>query len=113
MSQVQLQITDVDLSAMARSVLADLQELAPQRESDLDIQQDLRVKGDTRLLRPVMENLLGNAWKSTSAKDLTRISFTAHTNLEGVTTYCIKDNGVGFSMLYADKLFRSFQRLHS
>jgi light-regulated signal transduction histidine kinase (bacteriophytochrome) len=68
--------------------------------------------GDQRLLRIVLENLLGNAWKFTSKINEPEIEFGT-TEQEGKNTYFVRDNGVGFNMSYADKLFLPFQRLHS
>ena len=76
------------------------------------IQDALIAKGDPQLLRVVLENLLGNAWKFTSQSNKARIEFGAVAT-EGKTEYFIRDNGAGFDMLYADKLFVPFQRLHA
>jgi PAS domain S-box-containing protein len=113
LSQVELQITQLDLSAIARSVLTSLQAQEPQRTLQAHIQTGLHAKGDARLLRSVLEKLLGNAWKFTNRRTVSVISFTAQTTLQGETWYCIKDNGAGFNPAYGDKLFASFQRLHS
>ena len=113
LSHVELRVTDVDLSALACSTLASLQERDAQRVVRLTVQENLHVQGDARLLRLVMDHLFGNAWKFTSLREVTQISLTCDEDAPGGRTYCIRDNGVGFNPLYADKLFNSFQRLHS
>ena len=113
LSQVELLVTDVDLSALACSVLANLQERNPQRAVRLTVQENLHVRGDARLLRLMIGHLLDNAWKFTSPREVAEISFTADENVQGEMCYCVRDNGVGFNPLYAGRLFCSFQRLHS
>lgn len=111
-SQADIHMRDVDLSAMALAVLADLQEQSRTRRVIPKVQGGLLVHGDARLLRMALENLLGNAWKFTARREVAEISFSAgHAGDELV--YCIEDNGAGFDMAYADKLFGNFQRLHS
>jgi PAS domain S-box-containing protein len=101
----------VDLSALAREIASELQASQPERQVVFSIAPTLRVKGDPRLLRAVLENLLNNAWKFTSRKPKARIELGAKEN-GGETVYLIRDNGAGFDMQYADKLFGVFQRLH-
>ena len=113
LSHVELRVTDVDLSALACSTLANFQERDAQRVVRLNVQENLHVRGDARLLRLVMDHLLGNAWKFTSLREVAEISLTCDEDAPCGRTYCIRDNGVGFNPLYADKLFSSFQRLHS
>jgi light-regulated signal transduction histidine kinase (bacteriophytochrome) len=102
----------VDLAALARLVVAQLRNDEPDRFVETIIADDLVAPGDCGLLRLVLENLLGNAWKFTSKCALPRIEFGA-TAENGQRTYFVRDNGVGFDMVYADKLFEVFQRLHS
>jgi len=113
LSQVELLVTDVDLSALASSALAGLQKRDPQRVVRLTVQENLQVRGDARLLGLMIEHLLDNAWKFTAPCEDAEISFTANPNAQGDTCYRVKDNGVGFNQSYVDKLFGSFQRLHS
>lgn len=113
LSQVELLVTDVDLSALASSVLAGLQKRDPQRVVRLTVQENLQVRGDARLLGLMIDHLLDNAWKFTAPSKDAEISFTANQNAQGDMCYCVKDNGVGFNQSYVDKLFGSFQRLHS
>ena len=102
----------VDLSRLAEEILAGLRAAAPQRKVETEIEHDIRVTGDARLLRLVLESLLGNAWKFTRNKTDARIDFARAAD-EGVAALCVRDNGAGFEQKYADKLFRPFQRLHS
>ena len=102
---------DVDLSALATAVAAELTKAQPERPVEVQIAEGLRSRGDPALLRLVLENLLGNAWKFTARQAAARIEFGAH--LDGNRlAYFVRDNGVGFDMAYADKLFGAFQRLH-
>ena len=103
---------DVDLSAIARSVCERLQAAAPERNVELAIGSNIRTKGDARLLTVLLENLLGNAWKFTARQPQARIEFDT-TAGSGRTVYRVRDNGAGFDMAYAAKLFRPFSRLHS
>lgn len=112
LSQAELWVTDVDLSALASSGLAGLQKRDPLRVVQLTIQENLVVRGDARLLGLMMDHLFDNAWKFTAPCEHAEISFTAHQDAQGDTCYCVKDNGVGFNPSYVDKLFVSFQRLH-
>jgi light-regulated signal transduction histidine kinase (bacteriophytochrome) len=101
----------VDLSAVAREVVEALREAEPERKVQVSIADDLVVEGDVQLLRLALENLLGNAWKFTRQEPLAQIAFDAKVAESG-TVYRVRDNGVGFDMAHADKLFAAFQRLH-
>jgi PAS domain S-box-containing protein len=102
----------VDLSTVASEVIADLQEAHPDRQVEVVIQPGLTVNGDSHLLRVTLENLLGNAWKFTSKQPNARIEFGCK-EIDGLPTYFVRDNGAGFDMTYAHKLFGAFQRLHA
>ncbi|MCO5123130.1 MAG: ATP-binding protein [Rhizobacter sp.] len=102
----------VNLSQLAGYVADDLRRQAPEREIDLHIEDGLQAQGDPTLLRVVLENLLGNAWKYTAKKPDAQIRFESAVN-DGVPAYCVRDNGAGFDMRFADRLFGVFQRLHS
>src|SRR3990170_2325538 len=104
---------EVDLSAIAMSIAIDLEKADPERKSDFVIEEGLAARGDERLLRMVLENLLGNAWKFTSKKDGPRIEFCRCGEEDGKYVFCVRDNGVGFEMAHAERLFQPFQRLHS
>jgi light-regulated signal transduction histidine kinase (bacteriophytochrome) len=101
----------VNLSELVRSVASDLQRSDSMRRVDIEIQDGIVAQADLPLMRVVVENLVGNAWKFTANREYTRIEFSASTEAER-TTYAIRDNGAGFDMAYADKLFGPFQRLH-
>lgn len=103
----------VDLSTMAQTILNGYQEREPGRVTQLDIQPGLVVQGDPQLLRQVLENLLENAWTFCRQQTPTRIAFRRERSPDGEAVYAIQDNGVGFDMAYADKLFGAFQRLHT
>jgi signal transduction histidine kinase len=101
----------VSLSEIGHAVAADLKRSTPDRQVDLDIQGGLVADGDCRLVRIVIENLLGNAWKFTRHATAARIELGAEQG-DGDTAFFVRDNGAGFDMTYMDKLFRPFQRLH-
>jgi PAS domain S-box-containing protein len=108
-SRGELKYVEVDLSAVAREVAAELRNAEPQRQVAFEIQPGLAVRGDPALLRTLMDNLLGNAWKFTRGRDQARIEVGALPDGE----LFVRDNGAGFAPEYAAKLFRPFQRLHS
>lgn len=112
-SRSTLQVSDVDLTAIARRLERECREREPQRQAELCIQDALCVRGDARLLNAVMQNLLLNAWKFTSKRSLTRIEVGSLAGDSGETVYFVKDNGIGFEMAHAAKLFGTFERLHS
>ena len=101
----------VDLSAMALGILSGLQAAALARRAKITVEPDIAVTGDAALLRLVLENLIGNAWKFTRGNEVASIFFGRADN-DGVAAICVRDNGAGFEQKYADKLFRAFQRLH-
>lgn len=100
-----------DLAAIARSVFTNLQRNEPDRRVELIMPEAIPAQGDSRLLAIVLENLLGNAWKFTRKRAQARIEFGEEPQTDG-PFYFIRDNGAGFDMAYADKLFAVFQRLH-
>ena len=102
---------DVDLSALAESVAADLRRAGPDRRVDFVIRPGVKAVGDPDLLAEVMENLLGNAWKFTSRHPRARIEFGAEER-GGAAAYFVRDDGAGFDPLHAGKLFAPFSRLH-
>ncbi len=102
----------VDLSALAQTILSRYQKQEPERSALIHIEPSLRAAGDPQLLRQALDNLLGNAWKFCSARPLTEITF-GHETRDGETVYFVRDNGAGFDMAYASKLFVTFERLHS
>ena len=103
----------LDLSAMAWTIAAELRRQDPLRTVEFMVTPQLSAEGDARLLRIVMENFLGNAWKFTAQRDQAQIEFRTRVLADGTKTFFVHDNGAGFDMTYANKLFGAFQRLHS
>lgn len=110
-SRAPLQPGEVDLSAIAGEVVSQLTAAEPARRVVVDITPGMRAHGDPRLLQIALTNLLENAWKYTGKTDAARIRFGLE-QVAGRNVYCVRDNGVGFDMQYAGKLFGAFQRLH-
>lgn len=102
----------VNLSEMVSTIFSDLQRIEPERAVSLNIEKELAARGDKRLLQIMLINLLGNAWKFTSKRERAEIVF-GHEKKDGETIFFVRDNGAGFDMNYADKLFGTFQRLHA
>ncbi|HVL57045.1 MAG TPA: ATP-binding protein, partial [Burkholderiaceae bacterium] len=102
----------VDLSRTADLIAEELKAREPQRNVVIRVQPQLKARGDRMLLRLVLENLIGNAWKYSSKREQSQIDFFVSSS-DPVTVYCIRDNGEGFDMRFADRLFGVFQRLHS
>ncbi|HMN01868.1 MAG TPA: ATP-binding protein [Geobacter anodireducens] len=112
LSRGQVQRERIDLGAMARDILDELRGAEPQRRVTVKIHDAMKAEGDARLVRVVMENLVGNAWKySRTRRDEALIEVGTRREEEGPVHY-VRDNGVGFDMTYADRLFAPFQRLH-
>ncbi len=101
----------VDLGEMARQVLEELSGRAPERRLEAEIAEGILVHGDPGLLRIVLENLLGNAWKFSAKRDVARIRLGMREE-NGERMIFVRDNGAGFDLRYAKKLFTAFQRLH-
>jgi PAS domain S-box-containing protein len=110
-SRVELIRETVDLSSLARAVEKELRADAPARHVEIGIAPGLSAHGDPRLLRIVLDNLLGNAWKFTQKNREARIEFGSEVRPDG-RVFFVRDNGAGFDMQYAHKLFGAFQRLH-
>lgn len=106
-----MQPESVDLSVLARKISGELEEFGPERKVQFIIKEGLVVNGDAHLLQIVFNNMLENAWKFTSKRSEAQIEFGV-TEKEGESAYFVKDNGVGFDMKYAGKLFTPFHRLH-
>jgi len=120
-TRVEMQRGTVDLSALAADVFAELQKSEPQRKVDWRIEPGLIAQGDAQLLRVALVNLLGNAWKFTGKTANAKIEFGAMRNApipntqgapDFAPSFFVRDNGAGFDMTYAGKLFGAFQRLH-
>jgi signal transduction histidine kinase len=102
-----------DLAVRARQIVERLRQRFPEREIAVHIDSEMPCSGDPRLLAVVMENLVENAWKFTARTEHPRISIGSRPGPDGQAIFFVKDNGAGFDMAYADKLFNAFQRLHS
>ena len=110
-SRREMHMADFDLSALASHAAAALAQAHPGRDIHLTVQTELRAHGDARLVRIALDNLLANAWKFTGHVGAACIE-VGQTRQTGETVYFVRDNGAGFDMLYASKLFGPFQRLH-
>ncbi|OWY66196.1 histidine kinase [cyanobacterium TDX16] len=108
----EMQRESVDLSRVASRICTNLQQTHPEQQVEFVVQPGLVAQGDPRLLEVVLENLLNNAWKFTSRQSQAKIEFGAIAQENGILVYFVRDDGVGFDMVYVDKLFRPFQRLH-
>jgi len=102
----------VDISKMAAEIVEELRASSPDREVSVEIAADLAVSGDAKLVRILLGNLMNNAWKFTSTTPAAAIK-VGHELIDGEDRQFVRDNGVGFDMLYSHKLFGAFQRLHS
>ena len=104
--------SDVDLAQLAREAVAALREGDPERQVQFDCTATSRAHCDERLLRIALANLLGNAWKFSARRDGARIAFGVEAGDDGEAVFRVEDNGVGFDMAYAHRLFKPFERLH-
>jgi PAS domain S-box-containing protein len=111
-SRSEMKWENIDLTELAHSVIDDLRQSDPAREIEIVIAPEMCVSGDERLIRIALENLLRNAWKFTRKTKDARIEIAPMLE-HGTDVYAVRDNGAGFDMAYADKLFGAFQRLHS
>ena len=105
-------ITPINLSEMAAEVIEEIRAGEPERQADVIIAEGLTLHGDEVMIRAVMSNLLGNAWKYTSGNEQSCIEFGC-TDDPFESVFFVRDDGAGFDMKYYDKLFAAFQRLHS
>lgn len=101
----------VDLGGLARDTLTELQRATPERNVEVTIASGLTVCADPELMRTALDNLLGNAWKFTATRDRARIE-DGERKEDGERVFFVRDDGIGFDMAYADKLFKPFHRLH-
>jgi signal transduction histidine kinase len=107
-----LKIEKINLSELVQEILSKFASTAPDRKVELNIACGLEVAGDLGLMQVALENLLSNAWKYTSKTAQPRIEVGAFTDANKSCIYYVRDNGAGFHMRHADKLFQPFQRLH-
>ncbi len=112
LSRSEMKKTTVNLSKLAENIISDFQSAAPKRKVEVIITPDLIVRGDSNLLSIMLENLLSNSWKFTSKHATARIE-VGQTKINDEITYFVRDDGAGFKMAHAAKLFSAFQRLHS
>jgi len=112
LARSELNCHDIDLTAQAKTIAADLRHSEPQRNVEFRIMDKMTAFGDPGLLKVVLTNLIGNAWKYTRQKESALIEIVME-NLDGRQVYSVRDNGDGFEMKHADKLFTPFQRLHN
>ena len=110
-TRAEMSTEEVNLSALADAVLDECQKREPERRVNRVVSDGVKAQGDPRLLQLVFENLLGNAWKFTGNTEHATIEFGV-TDRDGLPAYFVRDNGAGFDMKYAHKLFGAFQRLH-
>ncbi|MHB9031332.1 MAG: sensor histidine kinase [Candidatus Latescibacterota bacterium] len=111
-ARAEMNYTRVNLSLQAKSVIDELRQADPNRKVEVFIQEGMTAEGDEHLLRQVLQNLLGNAWKYTAHREVARIRFLEERK-EGRRIFCVEDNGAGFDMNYAENLFVPFRRLHT
>ena len=112
LSRKPLQREAVDVTQMARRIAEELNERTPERHIHWEIASGMQASADPLLLHSVLDNLMGNAWKFTRGCAEANIRLHSDQDHDGVQ-FIIEDNGAGFDMAYADKLFQPFQRLHS
>ena len=111
-TRVEITRSNVDLGQLAEAVVEELRSADAQRSVQFTASRGLVARADPSLMRVVLENLLGNAWKFTALRPKARIEL-GMTSSCGTQTFFVRDNGAGFDPQYADKLFKAFQRLHS
>ncbi len=111
-TRAELKVADTDLSEIARSIIDDLRREHPQRVVNSRITAGLRAQADPGMMRSALANLIHNAWKFTGNRPAAEIEFGV-TQREGIKTYFVRDDGAGFDMTHAGRLFDAFQRLHS
>lgn len=112
LSRAEMRRERVDLSLLARAVSDDLLKAEPARRVEVRVADGAVAQGDERLLRVLLQNLIGNAWKFTRGRPVAHIEF-GKAQKDGRTSYFVRDDGAGFEMAYVHKLFGPFQRLHS
>ncbi len=112
LTRSELKLRPVNLSLLAEELARGLRRAEPERRAEFDITPAMTARGDMRLMRIALENLLNNAWKFTRERPTARIEFGMETH-DGAPAYFVRDNGAGFDMTHAGKLFVAFQRLHN
>ncbi|MCJ2165518.1 MULTISPECIES: ATP-binding protein [unclassified Pseudodesulfovibrio] len=112
MSRLGVTCETVDLGEIMLDVILEIREHDPDTIVEIEIEPDLKTRADPHLVRLLMTNLVGNAWKFSSANEHPKVTFKAKT-IDGTKWFVLRDNGAGFDMRYADKLFQAFSRLHT
>jgi PAS domain S-box-containing protein len=113
LNRAELRFEPVDLTRMAHSISKELKATDPARTVRWRIDDGMQVVADPGLMRVVLQNLLGNAWKYTGQTLDAEIAFTQSSQPDGTVEFCVRDNGAGFDMIYAEQLFEPFKRLHA
>ncbi|MBZ0301423.1 MAG: PAS domain S-box protein [Anaerolineae bacterium] len=112
-ARAEMHFEPVDLSELARNIVREIVDTKPERQVEFVIQEGMVVDGDNRMLRIMLENLIHNAWKFTSRKPQAHIEIGVQEQPDETCVFFVRDDGAGFNMAYADKLFGAFQRLHA
>jgi PAS domain S-box-containing protein len=113
LTRSEMHLETVNLSSLVRDIAQELHRAEPQRDVEFIIAPGVITRADAHLMRVALENLLGNAWKFTAKRARARIEFGIWPQPSDQTAYFVSDDGAGFDMAYADKLFGAFQRLHT
>ena len=113
LSMAPLQCERIDLTELSREIFDELQQLEPNRLVELELADALVIDGDRIMVRRMLQNLIGNAWKYSANEPVAKIEIGVQKAADGTLTYCVKDNGAGFDMAYGSRLFQAFQRLHT
>ena len=111
-SRGKLDRIDVNLTEMSHKLVQELRDSEPDRLVEVEVQGDLMINGDSAMVTVIMQNLIANAWKYSGKTPNARIHIGSETTQDGVRCIFVRDNGAGFDMAYADKLFEVYQRLH-
>jgi light-regulated signal transduction histidine kinase (bacteriophytochrome) len=111
-TSAKIAVGPINLTAHATNFLDRFRDTSPGRKVETHVEPGLLADGDEGLMLIVLDNLLGNAWKYSSTREVAKISFTAQQRPDGTTSYCVRDNGVGFDFKRVTELFAPFRRLH-
>ena len=112
-SRVEITSSKVDLSLLARGIIADLRVRGPNRNVRFEAEPGIKALGDRTLLTQLLTNLIENAWKYTGLREDAWIELGVAENEDGVSTYHVRDNGIGFDNSYRETIFKAFERLHA
>ena len=112
MTRLEVERETIDLSEIVLEIIIAIRERDPDTIVDVTIQPDIKAEADPRLVKLMLENIVGNAWKFSASGAAPKVTFQTEEAL-GETWFVVRDNGAGFDMQYADKLFQAFARLHT